>query len=434
MVPSWIGEFPSPLKFQKLSEDMTADTAIVGGGIAGMTTAYLLSMSGNKVVLLEDGYIGSGETSRTTAHITHALDDRYYNLISKHGPKRSRLAAESHTSAIDFIERLVETEEINCDFQRLDGFLFLDPSDKERSLERELKALKTVGISNAKLIGESPLTDTDISPCIQFPNQAQFQPMVYLQGLSSAMTSKFGAKIFTETHAEEVEPAGGGNDDDNVKIKTQDGFTISAGNVVIATNAPIVDKKSKIYDKQKPMRTYAIAIKVPRDTISRALYWDTGNQKSKEDVKPYHYVRTQKIPNDENNELIIVGGEDHKTGELDNLVSESSRFDNLYSWMNETFSIKGTIVYDWSGQVLEPLDGLAFIGRNPGKDENIYIATGDSGNGMTHGTVAGVILSDLILKGKNEWADVYDPSRKIWRNSSRSSRTTTTTKKRSTRR
>jgi glycine/D-amino acid oxidase-like deaminating enzyme len=421
MEPSWIGEFPTSLKFQKLNEDMNADTVIIGGGIAGMTTAYLLSMSGNKVVLLEDGYIGSGETGRTTAHITHALDDRYYNLLDKHGPKRARLAAESHTAAIDFIERVVDTEEIRCDFERLDGFLFLDPTDSRRSLEQELKALRTVGITNAKLIEESPLTDTDIGPCIRFPNQAQFQPMVYLQGLSLAMTSKFGAKIFTETHADEVKPVGSGGDD-NIKVKTQNGSTISAENVVLATNAPIVDKKSKIYDKQQPMRTYAIAIKVPRGAIPKALYWDTGNQNSKENVNPYHYVRTQKIPNDDSNELIIVGGEDHKVGEIDKLVSEFSHFDNLSSWMAEKFSIKGTIAYDWSGQVLEPLDGLAFIGRNPGKEENIYIATGDSGNGITHGTVAGVIISDLILKGKNQWANVYDPSRKIRTKAKRASR------------
>jgi glycine/D-amino acid oxidase-like deaminating enzyme len=129
----------------------------------------------------------------------------------------------------------------------------------------------------------------------------------------------------------------------------------------------------------------------------------------------YHYVRTQKIPREDNYDLLIAGGEDHKTGEIEDLMSSNNRFDNLYTWTTGKFSIKGTVTYNWSGQVLEPLDGLAFIGVNPGKDENIYIATGDSGNGITHGTIAGMILSDLILNGKNPWADVYDPSRKIWR-------------------
>jgi glycine/D-amino acid oxidase-like deaminating enzyme len=414
MESAWIGEWPVPLKFQNLNEDMTTDTVIVGGGISGMTTAYLLSKSGNKVVLLEDGYIGSGETGRTTAHITHALDDRYYNLVKNHGPKRAKLAAESHTAAIDFIERIVNTEGINCDFERLDGFLFLDASDKKNSLEKELKSLYRVGISSARILHESPLSNADIGPCIRFPNQAQFQPMVYLQGLASAMTSRFGTKIFTETHAEEVELAGTNNGKKN-KIKTQNGFTISANNIVLATNAPIVDKESKIYDKQQAVRTYAIAVRVAKGSVPRALYWDTGNQKSKERVKPYHYVRTQKIPSEDNYDLLIVGGEDHKTGEVEDLMGANNHFDNLYSWTTEKFSVKGTVTYNWSGQVLEPLDGLAFIGVNPGKDENIYIATGDSGNGITHGTIAGMILSDLILNGKNLWADVYDPSRKIQR-------------------
>jgi glycine/D-amino acid oxidase-like deaminating enzyme len=415
MQSSWIGELPVPLKFLKLNEDITTDTVIIGGGISGMTTAYLLSRAGNKVVLLEDGYIGSGETGRTTAHITHALDDRYYNLVNNHGPKRARLAAESHTAAIDFIDRIVNTEDINCDFERLDGFLFLDARDKKSSLEKELKSLYSVGISSARIFHESPLSNADISPCIRFPNQAQFQPMVYLQGLASAMTSQSRTKIFTEAHAEEVESAGTKNGKKN-KIKTQNGFTISADNVVLATNAPIVDKESKIYDKQQASRTYAIAIRVAKGSVPRALYWDTGNQKSKERVKPYHYVRTQKIPREDNYELLIVGGEDHKTGEIEDLMSANKRFDNLYTWTTEKFSIKGTVTYNWSGQVLEPLDGLAFIGVNPGKSENMYIATGDSGNGITHGTVAGMILSDLILNGKNPWADVYDPSRKIRRN------------------
>ncbi len=411
---SWLGEFPVPLKFHNLNEDMTTDTVVVGGGISGMTTSYLLSKAGNKVVLLEDGYIGSGETGRTTAHITHALDDRYYNLVKNHGPKRARLAAESHTAAIDFIENMVNTEGVNCDFERLDGFLFLDASDKKNSLEKELKALYSVGISRATIFHESPLPNADISPCIRFPNQAQFHPMVYLQGLASAMTSKFGTKIFTETHAEEIEPAGTSNSKKN-KIKTQSGFTIFANNVVLATNAPIVDKESKIYDKQQAFRTYAIGVKVPKGTVPRALYWDTGNQKSKEKVKPYHYVRTQKIPREDNYDLLIVGGEDHKTGENEDLMGANNRFNKLYTWTTQRFSVKGNVTYNWSGQVLEPVDGLAFIGVNPGKAENVYIATGDFGNGITHGTVAGMILSDLILNRKNPWAEVYEPNREIRR-------------------
>ena len=193
---SWFSNLRGPLRFNKLNQDISVDVAIVGGGIAGITTAYLLSKSGKSVAVLEDGYIGSGETGRTTAHITHALDDRYYNIEKKHGSKGAKLAAESHTAAIDFIDRTAREEEIDCAFERLNGFLFLDASDKRSSLEKELKALKNAGISSAKMVNESPLESADISPCICFPNQAQFQPMQYLIGIVNSMSSGKGGTNF----------------------------------------------------------------------------------------------------------------------------------------------------------------------------------------------------------------------------------------------
>jgi glycine/D-amino acid oxidase-like deaminating enzyme len=234
------------------------------------------------------GYIGSGETGRTTAHITHALDDRYYNIENKHGSNGAKLAAESHTAAIDFIDRFVREEEIDCAFERLDGFLFLDTSDKKSSLEKELRALKNAGISSAKMVNESPLESSDISPCICFPNQAQFQPMQYLTGIVNVMNAK-GVQIFTQTHAQEINMV-----NNEGIIKTDSGYNVTAQNIVLATNAPIVDKVSKIYDKQVAYRTYVIAAKIQKNTIPLALYWDTGNQISKDNVKPYHYVRIQK--------------------------------------------------------------------------------------------------------------------------------------------
>ena len=148
-----------------------------------------------------------------------------------------------------------------------------------------------------------------------------------------------------------------------------------------------------------------------KNSIPLALYWDTGNQKSKDHVKPYHYVRIQQTENAKN-DLLIVGGEDHKTGSPNDKNDFETKFKKLETWMRKIFSVKGPVVYSWSGQVLEPLDGLAFIGPNPGNDKNVYIATGDSGNGMTHGTIAGILLHDLILGKKNEWAELYNPNRK----------------------
>src|ERR671922_356434 len=402
--PLWFKDIRHPIKFNKLSKNVTVDVAIVGGGIAGITSAYLLSSSGKDVAILDDGCIGSGETGRTTAHITHALDDRYYDIERIHGKKGAKLAAESHTAAIDMIESIVTSESIDCDFERLDGYLFLDPTDNEKSLQNELEATHRAGILRTERGISPPLQSFNNIPCIRFPNQAQFQPLKYLAGLAQAI-ARSGGLVFTETHAQEVTATG---------IKTTSGYRIRAKKIVVATNAPIIDKISKIYDKQNAYRTYVIAAQIKKGAVPKALYWDTGNHNAKNLVPPYHYVRIQKLKDDENYDLLIVGGEDHGTGNADDM---DRRYDALNSWARKYFPTED-IVYRWSGQVLEPKDSMAFIGRNPrDRRKNIFIATGDSGNGMTHGTIAGMLLTDLILgkkkKKKNRWVDLYNPSRKV---------------------
>src|SRR5918993_527757 len=411
--PSWYANIEQPIKFAKLANNIPSseggepvDVVVIGGGIAGHTTAYLVSKSGKKVVVIEDGYIGSGETSRTTAHITHALDDRYYNLEKRHGLNGAHVAADSHTAAINRIESIVREENIDCDFERLDGFLFLDPSDKKESLDKELEATHKAGINTTEILEKAPLQSFNTGPCIRFPNQAQFQPLKYLRGLYYAIIRNEG-QIFTETHVQEI------NSD---SIKTIDDYTFKARNIVIATNAPIIDKTSKIYDKQDAFRTYVIGARIKKGAIPTALYWDTGNQNSENLVAPYHYIRIQKRDNDDDNDdknydLLIIGGEDHQTGNFSSDDDIEKRYSRLESWAKDRFPIEA-IEYRWSGQVMEPQDSVAFIGHNPGDNRNnIYIATGDSGNGITHGTIAGILLTDLILGKSNPWAALYDPSR-----------------------
>jgi glycine/D-amino acid oxidase-like deaminating enzyme len=407
-LPLWFRGAEDTKEFSKLTDDISTEVVIIGGGIAGISAAYLLSKAGKKVVVLEDGYLASGESGRTTAHITHALDDRYYNLENIHGLRGSKLAAESHTAAINLIDSTVKEEAIDCDFERIDGYLFLDATDDIQSLERELEAAHNAGLKDVKMERDSPLKHRDISPCLCFPEQAQFQPLRYILGLAKEITSKYGGKIYTETHASEVQ-----SENQKVGVKTSDGHKVTATSAILATNAPIVDKVSKIYDKQKAYRTYAIATDIRKDAIPKALYWDTGNQKSKEDVKPYHYIRIQKKDNDDKYDSLIVGGEDHTTGSAKNKKEIDHRFERLDNWMRNRFPVEKSLPYKWSGQIMEPEDGLAFIGVNPGPDKGIYIATGDSGNGMTHGTIAGILLSDLILGKNNPWEGLYSPSRII---------------------
>lgn len=369
---------------------------IVGAGIAGMTTAYLLARAGRAVVVIDDGPIAGGETGRTTAHITAALDDYYHEIEKLHGEEGARTAAESHTAAINRIEAIASLEDIDCDFERVDGYLFLGPGDDRKLLERELKAAHRAGLVDVELVERVPVDSFDSGPALCFPRQAQFHPLKYLNGLARAIM-RDGGQLFSGARAQTIE------DGEPAKVTTADGRVITADRIVVATNSPVNDWVI-LHTKQAAYRTYVIAARIPRESVPRGLYWDTAD--------PYHYVRLQEVDPLVNpsrtEELLIVGGEDHKTGQADDA---DERFRRLEEWTRQRFPMIQNIDFRWSGQIMEPVDYMAFIGKNPGSDQHIFIATGDSGNGITHGTIAGILLTDLIMGKKNPWSKLYDPSR-----------------------
>lgn len=376
-----------------LTERTSADVCIVGAGIAGMTTAYFLAREGKSVVVLDDGPIGGGMTGRTTAHLVNALDDRYFELERLHGEEGSRLAAESHTAAINAVEAIVAQESIKCEFERLDGYLFVPPRESKKILDDELEAAHKAGLTEIEKVERVPWDSYDTGAALRFPNQAQFHPLKYLAGLATAIKEK-GGRIYTQTHAKEIE---GGK---QARVETSGGGVVTADAVVVATNTPVNDLIA-IHTKQAPYQTYVIGARVPKGSVTRGLYWDTPD--------PYHYIRIETVGKGAvAYDILIVGGEDHKTGQEDDA---NKRFGALERWTRLRFPMVEGIEYRWSGEVMEPVDGLAFIGRNPMDSDNVFIATGDSGNGMTHGTIAGILLTDLIMGRKNPWESIYDPSR-----------------------
>ena len=371
-------------QFSPLTENVHVDVCIVGAGISGLTTAYLLARAGKAVAVLDDGPVAGGMTQMTTAHITHQLDDRYFELEKLHGREAARLAAESHTAAIDRIETIVRQENIDCDFTRLDGYLFLAEGDTRETLERELDAAHRAGLSAVELEGRAPYASFDTGPCLRFPNQAQFHPLKYLARLAQAIVHEGGC-IFTGSHADRIEggvPA----------LVHADRHVVSADAVVVATNTPVNDRVA-IHTKQAPYMTYVIGARIPRDSVARVLAWDTGD--------PYHYIRTYQ-------DYLIVGGEDHKTGQASDTPA---RYARLEAWARARFPQMGEVELAWGGQVMETQDYLAFIGRNPMDHESVFVVTGDSGMGITHGTIAGMLISDLIAGRPNPWEALYDPSR-----------------------
>ncbi|HEY9788267.1 MAG TPA: FAD-dependent oxidoreductase [Candidatus Obscuribacterales bacterium] len=380
--------------FEPLAESLRCDVCVVGAGITGLTCAYLLCKEGKSVIVLDDGPLSSGETQRTTAHITNVIDDRFFEIERMHGLKKAQLALESQTAAIEQIDSIVRLESIDCDFLRLDGYLFLGERHAKSLLERELSSARRLGFQGAEMVEELPLSSSIKSPAIRFPDQAQFHVLKYLRGIVNACL-RDGCRLFTETHVTGIEG------DAPLYVHTQQGFFVDAESVIIATNSPITDWV-KVHTKQAAYRTYVIACRIPRGSVPIALYWDTDD--------PYHYVRLQDMPGDPVSQMMIVGGEDHKTGQKDD---GENRFEKLQQFAKTFLPSAGDAEYRWSGQVYEPVDALGFIGKDPGHKGNVYIATGDSGMGMTHGTMSGIILRDLILGRDNPWADLYNPSRKV---------------------
>ena len=373
----------------RLQDTVRTDVCIIGAGIAGLTTAYLLSQEGRSVVVLDDGPIGGGMTGRTTAHLTNAFDDRYLDVEKLHGEEGARLTAESHTAAIEKVNDIVRRENIDCDFERCDGFLFAVPPDTQELLDDELAATHRAGLTDVEKVARAPFDAFDTGPALRYPRQAQFHPLKYLNGLVRAI-SRDGGRLFGHTHATTIE---GG---ENARVETAAGPVITCEAIVVATNTPVNDRVA-IHTKQAPYVTYVIGASIPKGSVATALYWDT--------LDPYHYVRVQAVGD---HDVLIVGGEDHKTGQESDCYE---RYGRLESWTRERFPQIGDIEFRWSGQVMEPVDYLAFIGRNPLDSDNVFIATGDSGQGMTHGTIAGMLLTDLIQDRENRWTDLYSPSR-----------------------
>ncbi len=377
-----------------LEGQLKADTVIVGSGMAGLSAAYELAGAGQKVIVVDRGRVVGGMTSRTTAHLAPICDDGISTLIDLRGVNMARLFQESQAAAVDRIEAIVKQHGIQCDFRRLDGYLFpakdMTPDEAGKKIDGEFEAARKAGVFVERVDGQ-PLAGFERAPVLRYPRQATFHPLAYLSAIVEGVLSK-GGLLFADSPVMKVEelPAG-------VRVSTENGAVVTADRAIFATNTPI-NNRVELHSKMAPYRTYAMAFTLPRGVLPDALYWDLAD--------PYHYVRLQPAP--EGHDHLIVGGADHKSGEAND---GERRFAVIEQWIRELVPALGPETHRWSGQVMNTIDHCGFIGRNP-NDERIFIATGDSGQGMTHGALAGVLLRDLIVSGASPWEDVYEPSRK----------------------
>ena len=371
-----------------LSAHLKTEILVIGAGITGLSTAYELASKGHGVVVVDRGRIGRGMTARTSAHLSWEIDDFYFEVIDAHGANVAKRYFESQKSALDRIETICIEERIACDFARIDLFYLASDRRGRTALKKEQRALRELGIAELT-IDEAPI-EGSARDALRFTNQARFHVLRYLKGLARALVRR-GVQIYSDTPIVEITES-----IRNVRAVAENGSVITAKAAVTATNTSLVNRVA-VHEKQAPYRSYVFAAPIKKGTAPDILLWDTAD--------PYHYMRIQ--PGEET-DFLIVGGEDHKTGEADDALA---RRDRLYAWTRERFPGVGPIEYFWSGQIFEPVDYLPFVGRSP-NHKRIYFVSGDSGEGLTTGVAASLILPDLIAGKNHPWAKAYAPNRK----------------------
>ena len=383
----WVATAPGD-RYPPLAGEAAFDVAVLGGGVAGLTTAFLLKRAGKTVAVVEAGRIARGVTGHTTAKVTTSHDLIYAKLAARFGESGARTYAEANTAALDLVARLVAELAIDCDFARESSYVY---GESERDLERirdEVAAARRAGLP-ASLVSDTGLPFPVVG-AVRFADQAQFHPRRYLLSIAGRIPGE-GSSIYEGTRALAVHE---GSEGAPCRVTTDRGV-IRAKDVVVATHYPFLDR-GLFFARVHPKREYVICAPLEPTRDPAGMYLSAGS--------PTRSVRTAPTPD---GLTLIVSGEKHPTGAEPNT---DERYRRLVGFAREWFRVKEP-TYSWSTQDNYSVDGVPFIGRLTPSSERLYVATGFGAWGMTNGTLAGIILADLIRGAANPWADFFSPSR-----------------------
>jgi glycine/D-amino acid oxidase-like deaminating enzyme/nitrite reductase/ring-hydroxylating ferredoxin subunit len=361
------------------------DVLIVGAGITGITTALELQKSGKRCVIAEASTICFGTTGGTTAHL-NSFFDTPYDLVQKDFSKDdASLLAMAAKHALAKIKENVQTYHLNCTYEERTAYVFSVEEKQDEQLDKLVEASNESGVEMG-FINDSPFP-IPYRKIASVPGQAQFNPVLYLIGLVKEFI-KIGGIVLEQTRVTGLEEG-------DVLVAHTGKGDINASNLIYATHIP--PGVNLLHFRCAPYRSYVLACKLRDNKYPQALGYDL--------CEPYHYYRTQTEL--DGSSYLIAGGEDHKTGHGDNT---EQCFRQLEQYVRQFYEIE-EVTYKWSSQYFEPTDGLAYIGRLPGSADNVYTATGFSGNGMIYGTIASIVLPDLIITGDSPYKKLLDPSR-----------------------
>ncbi len=362
------------------------DVVIVGAGITGVTCALNLQKKGFDCMIIEAAHMGYGTTSGTTAHLNNFFDASYDVVITDFGLDAAKLLAQAAGEALEIIHGNIVEFNIDCDYLPRTAYLFSVDGKQEKILDDLVEGSRKAGIE----INEADKNPFDMIPCtkvVEIPGQAQFHPIKYIKGLMDEY-GKGGGRFVEGCRVAGVEKEG-----DHLVVSTEQG-NIVCDHVIYATHLP--PGKNIMHFRNAPYRSYVVALKLKDNNYPQALGYDL--------YEAYHYYRTHVINGEE---YLIAGGEDHKTGDIENT---NECFERLVNYVGRYFDIE-RVAYKWSSQFYQSADGLPYIGHLPGSPDNVYCATGYTGNGMIFGTLAAKTLSDLVATGDSIYKKLFDPAR-----------------------
>jgi len=369
-----------------LTKDKKVDITIIGGGISGITTAYLLVNEGFKVAVIEADKILHGTTGHTTAKVTVQHGLIYDELIQNMGKETAELYYQSNNNGLNFIKNMVMSQNIDCDFSGQDAYIYTKSDQYVNKLSKEYNAYEKLGIRGS-LLDTIPI-EIPMKKAIVIKNQAQFHPLKYLYHLTRKVIDK-GGLIYEHTVAVDIEEG------DHPVVITKTGQKISSNYVIIASHFPFYAIRGLFFSRMYVKRSYVLGVKT-KSEFPGGMYINAEN--------PTRSLRLTEIDGEN---LVLISGESHKVGQG---KSEILHYKALMEFGEETLGLN-KIKYRWSTQDLITLDKVPYVGYLTSNHQNVFVATGYRKWGMTNSTAAALLLKDLILKKENPFQELYSPSR-----------------------